>query len=821
MPNQQSSIQPDDIISKVRSGSEISNYHIEVPDDDNEEDVVILRESHHIASKRQRVEAHETLEPGVEVVEPMESGDVQTTREGEANNAVDTTVLPLENPKKRDVSLVERFTEEEIEMHIKSLHEGSVELKDTETCQLCGDGLLLFPAPPLYCSLCPKRIEYEASYYTPQETINGAQHQICNPCYRKKRKFTLSGVTITKANLLKHNNDANNQDIEEWVCCETCEKWQHQICGLYNRDKDIDKTSDYICPHCLLKERKSNNNMGSVHENTDLGAKDLPETILSDFIEKRLKRRLKEERHQTATATGKSTDDVSVLDDLTLRVVFSADKISHVNKTFVDFLHDKDYPSEFPYRSKVILLFQKVDGVDVCIFALFVQEFGSECSKPNKRSVYFRPERVTFSGEALQTFVYHEILIGYLEYCKFRGFITGYIWVCPPPEGEDFVMYSHPKTQQTPNHENLREWYKSMLDKAKKQKVVTNVTNLYDRFFVSTCNNSTAALLPYFEGSFWSDKAEILSQEIEENGNEIMDADVKNIWLMQELGDLISNKRENLIVVDLNYTCTRCSKAILSGLRWFCRKCENLQLCQRCHDQEEERPGEHTYTMDGEEKHSLSKVNMNVQPTTEDNDVILGNNNTFQTRQMFLSFSEKHNYSFDTLRRTKYSSMMILHHLHASNELHHSQISTGGLLKVTCMGCQKDVSRTIYYTCLVSSCNYRACTSCNNSNNVLPRIHLFPVVPSIHGIPPIPIGAFEILEALLHAHACKHTSTGSCSYPRCSDVKTLFNHSEVCEKQRGACNTCTNFRMRYEGAVQYESSHGVVVFSVKDLVTLQ
>jgi hypothetical protein len=98
----------------------------------------------------------------------------------------------------------------------------------------------------------------------------------------------------------------------QWVQCDKCEAWQHQICALFNGRRNDGGQAEYTCPNCYIAEVERGERK-PLPQSAVLGAKDLPRTILSDHIEQRLFRKLKQERQDRAKMHGKSFDDVSYI----------------------------------------------------------------------------------------------------------------------------------------------------------------------------------------------------------------------------------------------------------------------------------------------------------------------------------------------------------------------------------------------------------------------------------------------------------------------------------------------------------------------------
>ncbi|OAY63197.1 putative histone acetyltransferase HAC-like 1 [Ananas comosus] len=714
-------------------------------------------------------------------------------------------------PKIKGVSMTELFTPEQIREHIVSLRQwvGQSKAKaeknqamehsmSENSCQLCAVEKLTFEPPPIYCSVCGARIKRNAMYYTIGS--GETRHYICVPCYNECRGDTMEveGSQYLKAKFEKKKNDEETE--EWWVQCDKCEAWQHQICALFNGRRNDGGQAEYTCPNCYIEEIERGERK-PLPQSAVLGAKDLPRTILSDHIEQRLSKRLKQERQERASHLSKCFDEVPGAEGLVVRVVSSVDKKLEVKPRFLEIFQEENYPTEFPYKSKLkdflqaILLFQKIEGVEVCLFGMYVQEFGSECPFPNQRRVYlsyldsvkyFRPDTRTLGGEALRTFVYHEILIGYLEYCKKRGFTSCYIWACPPLKGEDYILYCHPEIQKTPKSDKLREWYLSMLRKATKENIVVDLTNLYDHFFVTVgeCKAKvTAARLPYFDGDYWPGAAEDMINQLlkeEDDRKQQKKGKTKKTLTKRALkaagqADLSTNASKDALLMQKHYILPTSDLFVDLTLAGF--------LCHEAEQRVEERD---RHPINSREKHMLYPVEIiDVPADTKDKDEIL-ESEFFDTRQAFLSLCQGNHYQYDTLRRAKHSSMMVLYHLHNP---------TAPAFVTTCNMCHHDIEAGQGWRCEVCP-DFDVCNACYQKEGGANHPHKLTNHPSNadrdaqnkEARQKRVLQLRKMLDLLVHASQCR---IAYCQYPNCRKVKGLFRHGIQCKiRASGGCVLC-------------------------------
>ncbi|XP_008782409.2 histone acetyltransferase HAC1-like isoform X2 [Phoenix dactylifera] len=746
-----------------------------------------------------------------------------------ASSVLDAIGTKLGKPKPRGVSLLDTFTPETIREHIRSLEQcigqskpeaekvEGVELSvDQNSCSLCGMDKLLFEPPPRYCASCSKQINPKGVYYSTRNvnmTIGSdARISFCSKCYNcSGDNVKIGGEDIPKLNLeRKWNYAETDAETEWWVQCDKCLAWQHQICALFNGKRKEALQAEYTCPNCLLQQLERGE-QEPLAPSMVPGVKDLPTTMMSDHIEQWLFRRLKEERQERANNLGKNFYEVPGAEGLTVRVVSSVDKILEVKQHFHEVFKEEKYPAEFPYKSKAILLFQKIEGADVCLFGMYVQEYGSDCARPNQRRVclsyidsvkYFRPEIKSVTGEALRTFVYHEILIGYLDYCKKRGFTSCYIWACPSLKRDDYILYCHPTTQKMPKSDKLREWYQAMIKKATKQKVVAEHSNLYDHFFVPTSEckaKVTAVRLPYFDSDYWPGEAEILLQKGDDSVSQKKgtkaaieralraarrDSPIgnpKDILLMHQLGEIIRPMKEDFIMVHLQHKCKYCCRPIVSGKQWVCTVCKNFQLCEECHYEEQNLEKKDRHPVTAREKHSFELVEVEkARADTDDKDAII-QSEFFDCRTVFLSLCQGNQYQFDTLRRAKHSTMMILYHLHTP---------TAPALASSCTICHCDVDTARSWHCMICP-DYDLCDSCYQREGTACHDHKL-----ISHATKADSGMLQkkgaqqknMLDALVHASTCREPH---CLYPSCYKIKLLFHHGRECKtRASGGCLPC-------------------------------
>ena len=781
----------------------------------------------------------------------------------------------LSSEKNMGTSLVEYFSVEEIDEHLKLLRlsdavtkppgvpgrkpaaraesfDGvlSHEIIEESMCQLCNHSRLVFEPPAIYCYSCGIKVKRNQVFYTspPSSETKG---QWCTTCFASAaEELMLDSFAVAKRDLVKKKN--NDQAEEPWVQCDICESWVHQICGLFNKGRN-DAERGFVCPVCLKGALESGKRrVPETRPQAMLTAKDLPKCRLSDILEERIEAALQKEKVNRAKEAGTTIDKVQDYPELCVRVVNNVEKKVDVTPLFAkEFCVGTGRADAYLYRQKVILLFQNINGVDICLYCLYVQEYGDNCPAPNNRVVYlsyldsvkyFRPDGVGAAGMdvAMRTYIYHEVLIGYLEDVKKRGFCAMYIWACPPLAGDDYIFFCHPNKQKVPRSDRLREWYLSMLKRSQSEGIVTYVSNLFDTYFEGgkdhRVQRPSVTDLPYLAGDYWPGEAEkhlaVKEEPLSQAGtSRTTKKKEKRILLpdgagpgevvlakLAEYSDMQKMKAD-FIVAHLYESCSHCRVYVSGGKLYrhpnpptkITIKAERsfdgisldkpgqaskeysisrFQLCSNCFDREGGKLDEKPLGLpSGISLEDLVAIDCPVIPPNSDDDADM-DSEFFDTRQQYLSLCQGNHYQFDTLRRARHSSMMSLYHLHNPSE---------PAFTATCNICQSEVQPGESYRC--AKCpDFDMCENCFHKSKLDHRLaHPHPLTaPSGRKFDETQMRLSRedkkkrmlqmraLMTLVLHAAACK-----GCENPNCARVKKMYQHLDSCPNgPQGGCAMC-------------------------------
>ena len=155
-------------------------------------------------------------------------------------------------------------------------------------------------------------------------------------------------------------------------------------------------------------------------------------------------------------------------------------------------------------------------------------------------------------------------------------------------------------------------------------------------------------------------------------------------------------------------------------------------------------------------------------------------------RQLFLNLCQGNHYQFDSLRRAKHTSMMVLWHLHNRD---------APKFVTQCSICAREILQGKRFHCPTCA-DFDQCFDCLRN----PAIARHP-----HQLQAIPVGNTQStltaeqrkerqrsialhMTLLLHASTCR---SSTCSSANCAKMKGLLKHGAGCKvKANGGCNVC-------------------------------
>ncbi|VDO98584.1 unnamed protein product [Soboliphyme baturini] len=547
-------------------------------------------------------------------------------------------------------------------------------------------------------------------------------------------------------------------EFETFVECVGCGRNWHQICALHLPQI---YPGGFVCETCLrLKQMKRPENRFT--------AKRLPHSKLSFHIENRVNTYLKKK-------------DVGA-GEVIIRVLTSSDKEVEVKQHMRNkFCGSGEIPEKFPYRSKAIFAFEALDGIEICFFGLHVQEYGSNCPPPNSRRVYiaYLDSVHFFQPKQFRTAVYHEILLGYLEYVKLLGYTMAHIWACPPSEGDDYIFHCHPPEQKIPKPKRLQEWYKKMLDKGIVERIVVDYKDIFKH--AQDDHLQSATELPYFEGDYWPNVLEDCIKEL----------DAEEAERKREAEAMAAADAADEVDEEVDEVPNQGKKKSMKMQKKKTQKCKNTQ-----YKKNKKLPigtgnelSDKLYAMMEKHKEVFFVVRLHSTQTAavlspiSDPDLPISCD-LMDGRDSFLSTARDRHWEFSSLRRAKFSTLALCYELHTQGQ---------DKFVYTCNNCKNTNAVWHCGTCD----DFDLCQACFDKAKHEHKMEQIKSIISDEGSSaesgaPNPNARSEsiqrCIQSLVHACQCRDAN---CRRLSCHKMKRVVQHTKMCKKrQTGTCPVC-------------------------------
>ena len=377
-------------------------------------------------------------------------------------------------------------------------------------CSGCQEANLCCALPQLLCCGCEQEIKPGSTYHRAPPI--GDQHTdlcLCVTCHSglldggAKAAEVMAALDETGVGAAPGMNafaeltwrPEDEREFDDYVQCTECDRWHHFVCAMYPAPEQMPASWQavhwsFVCSGC-----KGAGQAKQITALQNRRAASLPKCAMAVAVEAFVAKELKAAK-------------VKVAAPIIVRVVSRKDFLFPAVKQLKQRYGD-NYAREFPYTSQALLAFQQVGGRDVCLFGMYVQEYGEDCPAPNTNRVYIsyvdsvRYLESTGGERGGRTPLYHAIINGYLKHAADRGFGFAHLWVAPPEEGVEYIFHAPNHGQRKPmTPAVLRAWYEKMLDRAEELGIVSNVNSLQKE----VAHLTSVRDFPTFDGDFFPDR---------------------------------------------------------------------------------------------------------------------------------------------------------------------------------------------------------------------------------------------------------------------------------------------------------------------------